>query len=327
MSNKTVRPTTAELTRADRWDHVLARLGWRRGEHRVEPGLYAVGHPNEDSPVLVTANYTLSFDALREALAGFDAYILVLDTKGVNVWCAAGKGTFGTEELVGRLALANLHQVVRHRRLILPQLGATGISAREVERRSGFKVEYGPVRARDIGEYLRLGRATAGMRRVRFDWRDRAVLVPVEVVNVFVPTGVTALAVALILGPVPALATVVAVASGVVGFPLLLPWLPSVDFSTKGAFLGLLAALPFAGLAVRSMGSAVWLGVASALQFLLVMPAVSAFLALNFTGATPFTSRSGVESEMAKYIRPMAAAFGSGLLLAVFVRLIGLRGV
>ena len=98
-----IRATTSALTGADRWDHFLARWGVNRGGHRVEPGLYALGQPDAESPVFVTANYTLSFDALRAALAGRDAYLLVLDTQGINVWCAAGKGTFGTEELVYRI--------------------------------------------------------------------------------------------------------------------------------------------------------------------------------------------------------------------------------
>lgn len=72
-----------------------ARWGINRMSYKVPPGLYAVGQPNQDSPVLVSANYKLSFDMLRKELAGLDAWIMVIDTKGINVWCAAGKGTFG----------------------------------------------------------------------------------------------------------------------------------------------------------------------------------------------------------------------------------------
>ena len=90
--------------------------------HRVEPGLYSLGNPMPESPVFVTANYTFSFDALRSSLKGIDGYILVLDTQGVNVWCAAGKGTFGTDELVFRITATRLHEVVKHRVVILPQL-------------------------------------------------------------------------------------------------------------------------------------------------------------------------------------------------------------
>jgi hypothetical protein len=80
-----IYPTTHRLTPANRWDHFLARVGVRRGEHRVEPGFYALGELTPDSPVFVTENYTLSFDALRSTLGGMDGYILVLDTQGINV--------------------------------------------------------------------------------------------------------------------------------------------------------------------------------------------------------------------------------------------------
>ena len=92
----------------DQLDHFLARWGFNREGHRVEPGLFRLGNPTPDSAVFASANYTLSFDALRSALAGTDAWILVLDTKGINVWCAAGKGTFGTEELVRKITETRL---------------------------------------------------------------------------------------------------------------------------------------------------------------------------------------------------------------------------
>ena len=95
---RAVNETTSELTFANRLIHFLARLGINRGKYRVNPGLYALGHPAADSPVFVTANYALSFDALRTSLAKVDCYILVLETKGINVWC----GFFGSSrELYG----------------------------------------------------------------------------------------------------------------------------------------------------------------------------------------------------------------------------------
>lgn len=189
-----ILPTTSQLNASNRWDHFLARIGYRRGDHRVEPGLYALGSPTPEAPVFVTANYSLSFDALRAALDGVDAYILVLDTKGINVWCAAGKGTFGTDEIVTRVHATGLKNVVRHRRLILPQLGAPGVAAHEVKKRTGFLVEYGPVRAADLLEYLKTHTATPEMRRVQYTLADRLVLVPVELRNVLLPTLLTAVA-------------------------------------------------------------------------------------------------------------------------------------
>ena len=88
----TVMKTTGRLVFSNYWDHALARWRVNRSGHRVAPGLYELGSPGPTSPVFVTANYTLSFDALRSALSDADAFILALDTHGVNVWCAAGEG-------------------------------------------------------------------------------------------------------------------------------------------------------------------------------------------------------------------------------------------
>ncbi len=316
-------PTTARLTAADRWDHFLARLGVKREGHRVEPGLYALGNPTPDSPVFVSANYTLSFDALRSALDGIDGYILVLDTKGINVWCAAGKGTFGTDEIVQRAAATRLKEVVRHRKLILPQLGAPGVAAHEVKKRSGFWVEYGPVRAADLPEYLKTRKATPEMRRVHFDLRDRMVLIPVEVVNYLLPILAAAILMYFLGGLVSSLATLAVLCAGLVLFPILLPWIPTHNFSTKGFLLGLLAALPFAlTVGLRHPDWAWYRQVGQALEFLLAMPAATAFLTLNFTGSTTFTSRSGVRREIFAYIPAMAWTFGAGMLLALAVAFI-----
>lgn len=315
-----VRPATSQITFHNFWDHALARWGVNRSQHRVEPGLYALGHPTPDSPVFVTANYTLSFDALRSALPGRDAYLLVLDTKGVNVWCASGKGTFGTDELVHRVHQTRLGRVVRHRKLILPQLGAPGVAGHEVKRRTGFLVEYGPVRAADLPEYLRLGQATAEMRRVRFGLAARATLIPVELVHAFWPLVVAGL---LLRSP----GLVAAILAGVVLFPLLLPYLPTREFTTKGFILGGLVALPFAWIgAAGHPGTAVLWRAGRALQELLLLPPVTAYLALNFTGSSTFTSRTGVRREIFRYVPIMAwlAGLGAGLwLLLLLARLLG----
>jgi hypothetical protein len=315
--------TSAILTRANHWDHILARLGWRRGRHLVKPGLYALGSPNPESPVFVTANYTLSFDALRSVLAGQDAYILVLDTKGINVWCAAGKGTFGTDEIVARVFSSGLKSVVSHRRLILPQLGAPGVSAPLVKRRTGFQVEYGPIRASDLPEYLKTHQATPAMRRVEFPLRDRLVLIPVDIVQTLPWVLGAMLVFGLLGGWLSAFAALSVFLAGVVLFPMLLPVLPSHDFSMKGFLLGGLAALLFAAAGfLRHPDWLWWKQTMLALHYLLAMPAAVAFITLNFTGATTFTSRSGVRKEIYRYIPIMAWMFGIGLLLGIVIRFI-----
>jgi hypothetical protein len=290
----------------------------------VEPGLYALGDPTPDSPVFVSANYSLSFDALRSSLVGMDGYILVLDTKGINVWCAAGKGTFGTNEIVLRVMITRLGEVVQHRKLILPQLGAPGVTAHEVKKRTGFWVEYGPVRAADLPEYLKTHKATPEMRRVEFPLLDRLVLIPVDIVQTFLPTLLAAAVLYFLGGWISSLAAGSAVFAGIVLFPILLPWLPTHNFSTKGFILGVLVALPFAlSVFLRHPDWTWWRQVGQALEFLLAMPALTAFLALNFTGSSTFTSRSGVKREMFASIPAMAWTFGIGIFLAlvlVFIR-------
>ncbi|MEJ2725164.1 MAG: mercury methylation corrinoid protein HgcA, partial [Deltaproteobacteria bacterium] len=121
----------------DRLGALKVRWGLGRMHYTVDPGLYALGRPNEMSPVLVTANYKLTFDCLRKALPGLDLWILVLDTKGINVWCAAGKGTFGTVEIVQRIKSTHLDRLVSHREIILPQLSGPGVAPHLVKKLSG----------------------------------------------------------------------------------------------------------------------------------------------------------------------------------------------
>ncbi len=302
-------------------------LGVNRGGHRIEPGLYVLGQPDLTAPVFVTANYTLSFDALRSALIERDAYILVLDTQGVNVWCAAGKGTFGTDELVRQVEASGLRDIVNHRTLILPQLGAPGIAAHEVKQRTGFRVEYGPVRAADLPEYLKTHHATPEMRRVRFNLTDRLVVIPVDIVGGLLPLAI-AMAVAYLLGGWLSLtAAATAILAGIVLFPIVLPWIPTHDFSTKGFIVGFLVALPFALLVFQHNADLTWwLRTAKALSQVLIWPAVTAFVALNFTGSTTFTSRTGVRREIFAYAPIMAGMFGGGLVLMLVGAVIKLWG-
>jgi hypothetical protein len=311
-----IKEATSDVTFRDRWINVMAHLGINRNKYVVDPGLYALGSPDQDSPVFVTANYSPSFRALRTALKGIHGYVLVLDTKGINVWCAAGKGAFGTDELVLRIEQANLGGIIKHRRLILPQLGAPGVASHEVKKRTRFKVDYGPVRAADLPRYLATGEATADMRRVGFSLKQRLEIVPVEIVNTLIFTIVLGLPLYFAGGILATLAALAAVFAGNVLFPPLLPWLPTSNFSTKGFFLGVLVAVPFTIMASLGYhGEATWQRTGWALAHLLFMPPVTAFLSLNYTGSTTFTSWSGVKREIFAYVPVMAWMFAPGLLL------------
>lgn len=313
-----IMQTTSELTDEDRRVWLKARLGIDRMGHRVEPGLYSLGNPERDSPVFVTANYKLSFDALRSQLGDTNCYILVLNTEGINVWCAAGKGTFGTEELIRRIESTNLKDIVSHRTLTLPQLGASGVAALEVRKRTGFKVEWGPIRASDIPEYMRTWKASEEMRRVRFDLRDRMEVIPVEIKNIFVPL-VVALVVLFLLGMRgTAFMILTIVIAGIVAFPILLPFLPTHEFASKGFILGVVASIPFMGRAYfANTNGAPWIVVVFTLIPALMISPWVAFLALNFTGSTTLTSRTGVRREIFRYIPMMAVTFILGIGLEI----------
>jgi hypothetical protein len=322
-----IRTTDSTITFAHRLDHFLARWGWKRESHWVEPGLYRLGIPNSDSPVFASANYTLSFDALRSALAGIDAWIMVLDTKGINVWCAAGKGTFGTEELVRRIGCTGLAGIVRHRKIIVPQLGAPGISWPDVMRRSKFLVEYGPVRAKDLPDYLKTHTATPAMRRVEFPLKERLVLTPVEFVHTALAMFIVSVLLWFLASPVAALAVVSAVLAGTVLFPALLPYIPTQDFSTKGLILGFFIALPFALSFGTNSTLPGWINAAGAATALLIIPAVVAYFALNFTGCTTYTSRTGVKKEIFRYVPVMVLMTGTGVVIGIALGISRLFGV
>ena len=325
---------STRLDLADRLGSWAMRWAMGRMEYRVEPGLYAVGSPSAESPVLVSANYKMSFDRLRSAIDGLDAWILVLDSRGINVWCAAAKGTFGTDELVRRLETTRLPELVSHRELIVPQLGAAGVAAHEVRKRSGFHVVYGPVRARDIPVFLAGGKkASPRMRQVDFGFWDRVVLAPVELVLSAKWAILAALCFFLVAGlgrdgysvsrvwnagGAAAILLLGVYLGAVVLTAALLPWLPGRAFSLKGTWLGL-GFVVATGTAARASPGLLG-GPLSLAAWALLIPATTSFLAMNFTGATNYTSLSGVRREMRVAVPIQALAALTGVVLWVIAR-------
>lgn len=327
----TVYTVSTEWARADYWGMIRSRTGAYRMNYAVTPGLYAVGGPSKDSDVFVTANYKLTFDILRRALKGMNAWILVLDTKSINVWCAAGKGTFGADELIRRIADAKLDTLVSHRRIILPQLGAVGVNASVVQKKTGFRVTFGPVRARDIPVYVQAGyKKTEEMSAITFPMLDRLVLTPMEINPAMKKFPWVAGGILLIFGLQPQgllfkqawfgglpflVLALLAVLAGALMTPVLLPFVPFRSFAVKGWIVGalsMLLALHF----FRPIGiqDPILLGVAY-----ILFPALSSYIALQFTGSTTFTGMSGVKKEL-KFGIPLyfGAAGIASLLIIVF---------
>ncbi|WP_299977562.1 mercury methylation corrinoid protein HgcA [Desulfobacula sp.] len=303
----------SKLGKKDLFSTFYVRCGINRHTYTVAPGLYAIGKPDKNSEVLVTANFKLTFDHLRKELNDIDAWILVLDTKGINVWCAAGKGTFSTRELVKKIKDCSLEKIVDHKRVIVPQLGATGVAARDVKKQSGFRVVYGPIRAKDIPIFLKNNRkADKKMRQVTFKLYERFILAPVEIQIVLKPALLTALILFIISGFGPdifsfsgawerGIISIFALSAGIFSgafvTPVLLPFIPSREFALKGIITGSIFAIPLMTIISFAISS-----FAGLLALFLFSVTISSYLAMNFTGATPFTSPSGVEKEMKRYL-------------------------
>ncbi len=307
---------TTEWTWADHLGQIKCRISQFRMKYSVQPGLYAVGKPDQKSDVLVSANYKLSFDMLRRSLRGLSAWILVLDTEGINVWCAAGKGTFGTNELIRRIFEVQLERLVNHKRIVVPQLGATGVNAMAVKQNTGFKVYFGPVYARNIPAYLEAGyKAAREMRLIKFGILDRLVLTPMEINPVMKKFLIYALIVLILFGIQPLgilfsdawsgglpflILGLITVFAGAFVTPVLLPFIPSRSFAVKGWITGLFVVFllqHFAGILDQTS------------MILLVFtyiffPLACSYIALQFTGSTTFTSMSGVKKEL-KFAMPV----------------------
>lgn len=314
-------------SREDVLGALRVRFSLGRNSYRVKPGLYKLGHPEKNSEVIVTSNYKLTFDIVRKNLLGMNVWILVLETNGINVWCAAGKGTFGTDELIRQITDSKLQHYVSHKRVIVPQLGAPGVSGFNVKKATGFSVKFGPVRAEDIKEYItRDFKKDTTMRSVQFNFTDRLMLTPVELVNslkylfyvlvfVFIISGITAngysFSALWSTGVTSNIYVLSAYLTGAFIAPVLLPWLPFRYFGGKGLIAGFIV-FAFVTLVNNSYQT-----VFDLLGWLLISGAISSFLTMNFTGASTYTSLSGVKKEMRIFIPLQLVLILGGLILVV----------
>jgi hypothetical protein len=325
-----VPTVSAKLEGSDLMGALRMRLGIGRDHYIVEPGLYKIGHPDSHSDVLVSANYKLSFDTLRKNLEGLNLWILVIDTKGINVWCAAGKGNFGTTNVVKSIQKTSLEHMVKHRTIMLPQLSASGVSAFKVKEQTGFRVIFGPVQAKDIKAFIEAGyKGTPAMRKITFPMKERAKLIPVDFLSgkykllaimcaliFFSGLDKTGFLFARMLetGLYPVINVLGAYIAGVVLAPLFLSWIPFKAFALKGASWGLIVTIPLYLLFSASLLESVALG--------LLNISIASFMTMNFTGSSTFTSLSGVQKEM-KWAVPFQIGFAvTGFILFILSKLV-----
>ncbi len=122
----------------------------------IEPGIYQSGHPNENSPIIVTANYEYTYIKVMRNLKGLDAWVLCVDSNGINVWCAARGNDFGNAQLLEAVEATEIRNLTQKKKLLLPQLSAGGVAIPQLPRNSEnfpFKIVYGPIWSKDIRKY------------------------------------------------------------------------------------------------------------------------------------------------------------------------------
>ncbi|MFX0137377.1 MAG: methyltransferase domain-containing protein [Candidatus Hodarchaeota archaeon] len=124
----------------------------------IEPGIYQSGNPDENSPIIVTANYIYTYIRLMRAIKGIDAWVLCVDSKGINVWCAARGNNFGNKQLIEAVEATDIAKITNKKTLILPQLSAGGIAAPLIKSEAPdfpFNILYGPIWAKYLPKFLK----------------------------------------------------------------------------------------------------------------------------------------------------------------------------
>jgi len=121
---------------------------------QMNPGLYRIGTPGKDAPVLMTVNFSLTFFTLQGYLESsrIPCFMLIVDTEGLSVLTAVAAGKLNETLVRDAIKKFGIENEVTHRKLIIPGYSAP-LSGR-IEEATGWKVLVGPRDAAEIGDYL-----------------------------------------------------------------------------------------------------------------------------------------------------------------------------
>ncbi|TFG12076.1 MAG: methyltransferase domain-containing protein, partial [Promethearchaeota archaeon] len=120
----------------------------------IEPGIYRSRNPDRESPIIVTANYEYTYIKVMRDLRNVDAWVLCIDSNGINVWCAARGNDFGNKQLLNAIEATGIEQIANTKTLILPQLSAGGVSIPQLPKKFPYKIKFGPVWSNRLKEFL-----------------------------------------------------------------------------------------------------------------------------------------------------------------------------
>jgi len=284
-------------------------------------GLIKIGNPDRNSLVFLTCNYQLTLERVKRALRGIDCYLLVANSRGVNVWCAATGGLLTSHDVVSVLKTSGIEELVDHRKVVLPQLAATGVEEKTLWRKTGWKVLWGPVYAKDIPAFMKNKLIkTTEMRMVGFPWTERIEMAvawafPISVVSALIAFAFWRGAILHIILMVWGLSFLM-----FISFPLYSRWLSSVDgerigliffdFGRGGIQLILWSAF-LAGLAVylNLTGDFSW---GFILRWGFVSFVAILILSLDLTGSTPIYKSGLHEDRLLEVVLDQDKCKGAG---------------
>ncbi|MBF0544619.1 MAG: 4Fe-4S binding protein [Candidatus Riflebacteria bacterium] len=150
------------------------RLLHRYNPFRAPVELIELGDPKSNAPIFVSGNYEHTLERLIKKLSGISCRLLVADSAGINVWCAAGVGDFNENKIIDAIIATKLHEKTSNRVLILPQLAAIGINTKKLRDETGFSVTWGPAHFDDLNEFIRNGyKSSENMRIAKFPFLDK----------------------------------------------------------------------------------------------------------------------------------------------------------
>ena len=286
----------------------------------AKTGLVRIGNPNRSSPVLLTGNFHLTVLRVIRALCGSDVYLLIANSRGINVWCAATGGLLTNHEVISALKTSGIEELVDHRKVILSQLTATGIEPKIIKEKTGWQAIFGPVYIRDIKDFLTSGVKDHAMRQVSFHIVQR-----LEMATAWAfPLSVITFPALLLFWPqllLPLILLIWGLSSFIfLFFPVYSRWLNPqgkrdgfifFDFR-HGGFLLILWGLFLLGLAIYNLLSGGWQwgffigwGISSLAVILL--------LSLDLLGSTPVFKSSLHEDRLLKVTLDRSKCRGSGL--------------
>jgi len=121
---------------------------------QVEPKLYTIGEPNENSPVMFTTNFSLTYYSVESEVEAsrVPSYLLAVDTEGLSVLTAYSGDKLTEKTVKDAMDKAGIENMVKHRKLIIP--GYVAVLSGKIEEATGWDVLVGPKEASFIPKFL-----------------------------------------------------------------------------------------------------------------------------------------------------------------------------